>query len=1152
MSQLQVTGEAKIRAIQGPVVANSGVITALDGVASQYVRGDGTLANFPTSGGGGGGSVSYYLNGSVNQGNINGSVYYQMSKTPVIGSGTNFSIANNDLIAQFITDANDPSLLEIPAGNWNLEMYFSASSSGGNPSFYVELYKYNTVGGFTLISSSSATPEGITNGTTIDLYTTALAVPSTALTVTDRIMLRIFVNNSGRTITLHTENSHLCQVITTFSTGITALNGLTKQVQYLAVGTSGTDFNIVSSGSTHTFNIPSADGSNRGLVTTGTQSFGGNKSFGGTTTAANLNVSGVLTVFGNLSNGTFSYTLPSAAGQLALISQIPSITGTSYIVSRFNLAGTALENSSISDTGTYTGSPTGQVTINSRLAVNNFTELNRYLSIAQNPDQTWVPPTTGVNIELFFNSVTGIPSYAPDSAYIRARKASDDSLKRLFVLGSELILNQNTSGKTLINKQGAIQTTTKLEVAGYARFDNSINVIGAVYLNATDASQDTYFQAPSGNFSLVTSGTILLRSGANTGVYVADTGFVGINGATPTVALTVSGAGSFTGDLTVNGLINNTYSNNTFLGLNIRNTNTGDNALSGISIQNAGGTTVGQINYVSTVYANPTLRNTLLINTVFDNKLAFGTNSGGGDTRADIYFTVNPAFTLDVNNPNQIHILGTSRNVIINYSGTDFGAKFQVNGTTRLSDALTGTSANFSSSVTANSTGGVSGSFISNTFFGSIDLENTGGTVAGKWNVQSVSGAQVGGSAGSCFGIYSYTASAYRLFINSLGNVAVGTINPIADALLPIQINAVATTGQAYFASNNNGSYGLLMGYDNANGYARIRNVSNTALTFETNNSEKVRITSTGAVGIGTTSPATFLHVNGATAALPNSSGTTQSAGNRVRLSTAAGTGILDIGCAGGTGMWLQSTDLTDLSLKYPLLLNPNGGNVGIGTSSPIALLNIYGSTHLQLQNATTGSASSDGTRIQLDGSNLQIINRETADTILYTADTERMRITSGGNVLIGTTTAGTDKLLVQQSGVQWAQAINHNNAGAQFYIDFRYGGGGIGSIQGNNTSVSYITSSDYRLKEDFKEIKGLEKLSAIKVYDFKWKVDGSRMDGVIAHELAEVLPYAVSGEKDGEQMQGVDYSKIVPILIKAIQEQQAQIEELKQLINNK
>jgi hypothetical protein len=186
------------------------------------------------------------------------------------------------------------------------------------------------------------------------------------------------------------------------------------------------------------------------------------------------------------------------------------------------------------------------------------------------------------------------------------------------------------------------------------------------------------------------------------------------------------------------------------------------------------------------------------------------------------------------------------------------------------------------------------------------------------------------------------------LFVSGSGLVGVGTTALVSDALLPIQINAVATTGQAYFASNNNGGYGLLMGYDNANGYARIRNVSNTALTFETNNAERMRITSGGLVAIGTTSPATFLHVNGATAALPNGSGTTQSAGNRVRLSTAAGTGILDIGCAGGTGMWLQSTDLTDLNLKYPILLNPNGGNVGIGTSTPDYRLDVNGVTQIR------------------------------------------------------------------------------------------------------------------------------------------------------------------------------------------------------------
>jgi len=188
-----------------------------------------------------------------------------MDRTPILGAGTDFTINANGYIQSFITDAGVPNLLEIPAGNWNFETYFSASSGGGSPSFYVELYKWNGTT-LSLIASNSANPEFITGGTNTDLYVSALAIPQTTLLATDRLAVRIYVTHSGRTITLHTEDSNLCQVITTFSTGLTALNGLTSQVQNLATGTSGTDFGIVSSGSTHTFNLPNASASNRGAL----------------------------------------------------------------------------------------------------------------------------------------------------------------------------------------------------------------------------------------------------------------------------------------------------------------------------------------------------------------------------------------------------------------------------------------------------------------------------------------------------------------------------------------------------------------------------------------------------------------------------------------------------------------------------------------------------------------------------------------------------------------------------------------------------------------------------------------------------------------------------------------------------------------------
>ena len=247
-----------------PITTSGTLAVTGAGTVSQYVRGDGSLANFPSSTGGGA-SLSFYLNGSVAQGTFGGVAFKEMDRTPVFGAGTDFTINANGYIQSFITDANVPNLLEIPAGNWNFETYFSASSNGGNPSFYVELYKWNGAT-LSLIASNSATPEGITNGTAIDAYFSALAVPQTTLAATDRLAIRIYVTHSGRTIKLHTENSHLCQVITTFSTGLTALNGLTAQVQNFATGTAGTDFGISSATSTHTFNLPTASAANRGAL----------------------------------------------------------------------------------------------------------------------------------------------------------------------------------------------------------------------------------------------------------------------------------------------------------------------------------------------------------------------------------------------------------------------------------------------------------------------------------------------------------------------------------------------------------------------------------------------------------------------------------------------------------------------------------------------------------------------------------------------------------------------------------------------------------------------------------------------------------------------------------------------------------------------
>jgi hypothetical protein len=248
-----------------PLTSDGTIAVSGAGTASQYIRGDGQLATLP-SGGGGGSSVNYYLNGSIN---ASIATYKQLSNTAIVGAGTDFTLTGNGLISQFLTDLGNPNRTEIPGGAWNFEMFFSMSSNGGTTAFYVELLKYNGAT-FTSIASSSTIPEAITGGTSIDLYLTSLAVPTTPLLVTDRLAIRVYIvnNSGGRTAKLHTEDNHLCEIITTFSGGVTSLNGLTKNTQYLSVGTTGTDFNINSLVDTHTFNLPTASATNRGALST--------------------------------------------------------------------------------------------------------------------------------------------------------------------------------------------------------------------------------------------------------------------------------------------------------------------------------------------------------------------------------------------------------------------------------------------------------------------------------------------------------------------------------------------------------------------------------------------------------------------------------------------------------------------------------------------------------------------------------------------------------------------------------------------------------------------------------------------------------------------------------------------------------------------
>jgi len=171
--------------------------------------------------------------------------------------------------------------------------------------------------------------------------------------------------------------------------------------------------------------------------------------------------------------------------------------------------------------------------------------------------------------------------------------------------------------------------------------------------------------------------------------------------------------------------------------------------------------------------------------------------------------------------------------------------------------------------------------------------------------------------------------------------------------------------------------------------------------------------------------------------------------------------------------------------------------------------------------------------------------------------DTERMRIDAGGDLYIATTS---NPVAASSGSGGWTYAANAyqviaTNSAPSLYLNrigsdgdilfFRKNGSNVGSVSVTASLTTYNVTSDYRLKQDIKDYNGLELLSKIKTYDYEWKIDKTRMYGVIAHELQEVLPYAVQGQKDGEEMQQVDYSKIVPVLVKSIQELEARIKQL-------
>ena len=369
---------------------------------------------------------------------------------------------------------------------------------------------------------------------------------------------------------------------------------------------------------------------------------------------------------------------------------------------------------------------------------------------------------------------------------------------------------------------------------------------------------------------------------------------------------------------------------------------------------------------------------------------------------------------------------------------------------------------------------------------------------------------------------------------NTTGNVGIGTTAP-ASALTvgsatgsiggEITINPQATTNEGGQISIKRSLSGgtvdwTLDHYGTSNADARFRIFGGSS---ETNG---ISIKENGNVGLGTINPTAKLNLSGGGIRIHTGFGNsatrpalnTSTIGNyEIRAiggftqADATDDGFLRLSAGGGTSSAAQaSIDLSGYSVNAEMNNNivmrtkgveslriDENGRLGIGTSSP------YNKLHVQ---------STEGTSVYIEST---------------TSDNNGMMV------------------LNANTSQNWANNFHE-------FIYFRNQGNNIGGIIASNggNMVSYGTTSDYRLKRDLREFSGLDLVNKIKTYDFAWKRDSSRMFGVMAHELQAILPYAVNGQKDEVDVNGkiipqsVDYGKLTPILVKAIQEQDVIIKE--------
>lgn len=358
--------------------------------------------------------------------------------------------------------------------------------------------------------------------------------------------------------------------------------------------------------------------------------------------------------------------------------------------------------------------------------------------------------------------------------------------------------------------------------------------------------------------------------------------------------------------------------------------------------------------------------------------------------------------------------------------------------------------------------------------------------------------------------------------INATGNVGIGTTNPSQElhvyksgGIADVRVES-SESSLIDFGSGPNGHF--IYGYGDYD------------LRFATNGTEKMRLTSSGRIGIGTTSPGEELHLEGNEYITGYINGPVASNFNQVILGKGnVGTGLVlnDIANAKyriHTGGFNLAFDQDQSGTWTPRMAIKNGGNVGIGTTSPEKLLHLYGGDDPTLKIQSDGGQEISG-RVSLRQSN------DTGMDIYYDGR---------GNF----------------DGLAFESFSSGNSLGVKMYID-GFGEVGIGTSsptniltvkQNSNTDPiadAWTTYSSKRWKTNIKPIDGaLDKVKGLRGVSYDWKADGKHDIGLIAEEVGEVIPEVVAYEDNGTDAKSVNYARLVAVLIEAVKAQQKQLEK--------